>query len=133
MKAIVAGMALCALTIGSPSCAQPLLTGANRPVMLKADDGLDPCALGAITGAGEGAIMVFPSNTTDPDAIDFMSDGEQVWLCDGDEGSDMIGIVYSRDPDVDCGVGSPVSADRPYAGPCKTGWVKAQWVQVIAG
>jgi hypothetical protein len=141
MKAMIAATGLLALVTGSLAQAlpatgpliQPPFAGANRPVMLKADDGLDPCALGAITGAGEGAIMVFPADDTSPDAIDFLSDGEEVWMCDSDDASDAIGIVYSREADMDCKVGSPVSADRVYTGPCKSGWVKAEWVKVIAG
>lgn len=117
----------------SPVLAQPQYAGGNRPVMLKANDGLDPCSLGAITGAGEGAIMVFPGDSTSLDSTDFLSDGEKVWMCDGDDGGDMIGIVYSADPDKDCELGSPVGEDRPYLGPCEWGWVKAQWVQVLAG
>ncbi|ASR52088.1 hypothetical protein [Blastomonas fulva] len=145
MKAMIAGTALLALVTGSlaqaqflaqpqtGSLAQPPFVGANRPVMLKADDGLDPCALGEITGAGEGAIMVFPADDTSPDAIDFLSDGERVWMCDSDDASDAIGIIYTREPDADCKVGSPVSADRVYAGPCKSGWINSEWVKVIAG
>ncbi|MFN3818876.1 hypothetical protein [Blastomonas sp.] len=145
MKAMIAGTALAALATGSlaqaqfpaqpetGSLAQPPFAGPNRPVMLKVDDGLDPCALGVITGAGEGAVMVFPAVDSSPDAIDFLSDGEQVWVCDSDDASETLGIVYSRDPDVDCGVGSPVSADKLYTGPCKTGWISARWVKVIAG
>lgn len=126
--------ALLAVTMtASPVMAQPQFAGGNRPVMLKANDGLDPCSLGAITGADDGAIMVFPGDSTDLDATDFLSDGEKVWLCDSDEGGDMIGIVYSADPDKDCEVGSPVAEDRPYLGPCEWGWIKAQWVQVLAG
>lgn len=128
---IVAALA-CSLA-AAPLMAQPQSTGGNRPVMLKADDGLDPCSLGVITGAGDGAIMVFPGDSTDLDAVDYLSDGQQVWVCDGDDDGDMIGIVYSADPDKDCEVGSSVEADRAYLGPCEWGWVKGEWVQVIAG
>lgn len=117
----------------SPVLAQPQYTGGNRPVLLKADDGLDPCSLGVISGAGEGAIMVFPGDSTDLDAVDHLPDDQKVWMCDGDGDGDMIGIVYSRDPDKDCEVSSPVKEDRPYLGPCQWGWVKGEWVQVLAG
>jgi hypothetical protein len=131
-RTIITASLACALA-ASPVLAQPQYGGGNRPVMLKADNGLDPCSLGAITGADDGAIMVFPGDSTDLDATDFLSDGEKVWICDSDEGGDMIGIVYSADPDKDCEVGSPVAEDRPYLGPCEWGWIKAQWVQVLAG
>lgn len=128
---IIAG--LLAMLAASPLLAQPQHTGGNRPVMLKADDGLDPCSLGVISGAAEGAIMVFPGDSADLDVTDYLPDGQKVWICDGDRDGDMIGIVYSADPDKDCKVGSPVIEDRPYLGPCKWGWVKGEWVQVLAG
>ena len=131
-RIIITASLACALA-ASPVLAQPQYSGGNRPVMLKADNGLDPCSLGAITGADDGAIMVFPGDSTELDATDFLSDHEKVWICDSDEGGDMIGIVYSADPDKNCEVGSPVAEDKPYLGPCEWGWIKAQWVQVLAG
>ncbi|WP_188513658.1 hypothetical protein [Blastomonas aquatica] len=118
---------------GSLAQAQPQFTGGNRPVMLRPADGLDPCSLGEITGAGEGAIMVFPGDTTTLDAVDYLSDGDKVWLCDGDEGGDMVGIVYSPNPDLDCEVGSPVTQELMYTGLCQSGWIRSEWVRVVAG
>ena len=81
----------------------------------------------------DGAIMVFPGDSTDLDAVDYLADGKQVWICDGTEAGDMVGIVYSDEPDGDCEVSSPVDADRDYVGPCSWGWVVSEWVQVQAG
>ena len=133
MKSTMACAAAVALMTGSLVQAQPQFTGGNRPVMLKPADGLDPCSLGSITGADDGAIMVFPGDTTALEAVDFLSDGEKVWLCDGDEGSDMVGIVYSPNPAMDCEVGSPVTEEQMYTGPCQSGWIKSEWVKVLAG
>lgn len=133
MSRTILAACLALMATASPVLAQPQYGGGNRPVMLKVADGLDPCSLGVITGAGDGAIMVFPGDSTDLEAADHLADGDQVWICDGDEGGDMIGIVYSADAGKDCGVGSPVAEVRAYLGPCERGWVKAEWVQVIAG
>lgn len=133
MARIVIAAALGLAVAAAPVSAQPQHGSGNRPVMLKADDGLDPCSLGEITGAGDGAIMVFPGDSTDLEWVDTLSDGDPVWLCDGDKDSDMVGIVYSADREADCGVGSPVDKDIRYAGPCQSGWIRAEWVRVIAG
>lgn len=118
--------------------AQPMDSGGNRPVMLRGgEDGLDPCALGMIADheqsgpEGGGAILVFPGDSTDLDYTDTLVHGDPVWICESSE--NMVGIIYTNDPDQDCEVSSPVAEDRPYLGPCNWGWVVADWVEVTAG
>ncbi len=107
-----------------------------RPVMLSgAGENLDPCAFAMIadapTGAEQGAVMVFGAATTDLDFIDTLMHEDKVWVCE--QSGDMLGIVYPPDGEMDCALSSPVPADRPYRGPCQQGWVKAEYVKVIAG
>jgi hypothetical protein len=127
--------ALAALALAPAGQAQPMDTQGKRPVMLIGGEGVDPCAYALIhddTGGPEGgAVMVFPGDSTDLDYIDTLVNGDPVWVCD--LSGDMLGIVYSRDPDQDCELSSPQDADRPYLGPCASGWVKADWVAMIAG
>lgn len=133
MKTIAAVLALSGL-LSAPVLAQPQYSGGNRPVTLSAVDGLDPCSLAAISDPEpDGAVIVFPGDSTDLDAVDYLSDGAAVWVCDSSDAEDMVGIVYSNDPDVDCEVSSPVDEDRDYVGPCSWGWVKSDWVKVQAG
>ena len=129
---------LVAAAIAPLAQAQPMYTQGNRPVMLQAgEDNLDPCALGMIADheqsgpEGGGAIMVFPGDSTDLDYVDTLVHGDPVWICDASE--NMVGIIYTNDPDQDCEVSSPVAEDRPYLGPCDWGWVLADWVEVTAG
>lgn len=127
--------ALTALILAPAGQAQPMYTGGNRPVMLTGGKGLDPCAYGEIedepTGPDMGGIMVFPGDSTDLDYVDTVIHRQSVWVCEVSE--DWYGIVYSHDPDQDCELSSPEAVDRPYLGPCNWGWVKAQWVTIIAG
>ena len=106
-----------------------------RAVMVRADGGLDSCALGMIddppSGPEQGAVMVFGAATTDLDMIDTLMHEDQVWVCE--ESGDMVGIVYPSDDTMDCGLSSPPETSAPYRGPCQTGWVKQQWVRIIAG
>lgn len=129
--ALIASMA--ALLVTGTASAQPQYTQGNRPVMLLANDGNDPCVLSRISDMGEGAVMVFPGDSTDLDVVDYLGTGEPIWVCDGDATGDMAGIVYTNDPDQDCEVSSPVSEDRAYLGPCKWGWIKLEWVEMVAG
>jgi hypothetical protein len=121
--------------------AQPMDTGGNRPVMLRGEDGLDPCALGMIADheqssdqsgpEGGGAILVFPGDSTELEYVDTLVHGDPVWVCDASE--NMVGIVYAQDRDQDCEVTTPVADDRPYLGPCNWGWVVTDWVEITAG
>lgn len=62
-----------------------------------------------------------------------------VWLCDkndGENGEDWQGIVYptGEHQDLgDCRVSSPVAAPEPYKGPCRSGWVLARNLRLVAG
>ena len=133
MKKIAAILALSGL-LAAPVLAQPQYSGGNRPVTLSANDGLDPCGFGAIRDPEpEGAVMVFPGDSTDLDYVDYLNDGAPIWLCDSSDTEDMVGIVYSNDPGADCEVSSPVAEDRDYVGPCSWGWVKSEWVELLAG
>lgn len=131
-------LALAALGVTSAAQAQPMYTGGNRPVMLQADgDGLDPCVYAVIYDEeaagpdGGSGIMVFPGDSTDLDFHDTLVHGDNVWLCEVSD--DFAGVVYPEFPGQDCELSSPQDADRPYLGPCNWGWVKSQWVEVIAG
>lgn len=57
-----------------------------------------------------------------------------VWLCDAD--GEWQGIVYPSGEFQelqDCRVSSPIAEPRAYAGPCKSGWVLANRLQLVAG
>ncbi len=133
MKNTALIVAIIALLAGTSAQAQPQYTQGNRPVMISSPDGNDPCVLGRVGDMGEGAAMVFPGDSTDLDAIDYLSSFEPIWICDGDSDGDMAGIVYTADPDIDCGVSSPVAEPMVYSGACSTGWIKMEWVEMVAG
>ena len=133
--------AFAVLALSLAGQAQPMDMQGNRPVMIGSpEEGLDPCSLGMInnppTGPDTGAVMVFPGNSTELGYVDTVVHGQQVWVCDasgepGDE--EMLGIVYAGNPEEDCDLSSPVEEPRPYLGPCNRGWVRAEWVEIIAG
>ena len=70
---------------------------------------------------------------------DKLSPATLVWLCDknaGENGLDWQGIVYPSGEYQelgDCRVSSPVAAPEPYRGPCRSGWVLARDLRLVAG
>ncbi|WP_086608148.1 hypothetical protein [Erythrobacter donghaensis] len=136
-RLIVHCTALTALILAPASQAQEQAAPeeSRRPVMLAGGEDVDPCALGMIqdppTGGETGAILVFAGPSSEFEVVDTLGDGNSVWVCD--VVGDMLGIVYSHDPDWDCDIPNPEPETRPYFGPCASGWVKSEWVEVIAG
>ena len=66
-----------------------------------------------------------------------------VWICEkgasieaGGASEDWQGIVYPTGEFQelgDCKVSRPVAAPEPYAGPCRSGWVPARDLRLVAG
>ncbi|WP_374073614.1 hypothetical protein [Bdellovibrio bacteriovorus] len=57
-----------------------------------------------------------------------------VYMCDysGSEDSAWIGVVYGK-KNQDCGVSSPIKDRQDYKGPCKSGWIKKSFIELVAG
>lgn len=120
-----------AAMVVSPAVAQ-INYGESVPVQLEASDGLDPCALGVVSGVGpDSSAMVRSGPDSEYDTIDYLVDGDVVWVCQLE--SDHWGIVYSSDPETDCEVSTPVDYTINYSGPCNTGWIVTEWVEIVAG
>lgn len=61
-----------------------------------------------------------------------LAPGELVWLCEVN--GDFQGIVYAAEDFQqlgECRLGRPVAEPEPYAGPCATGWVEANRLQLV--
>lgn len=119
-------LTLFALWPGTYLVAQPL----EVPVMERASDDLDTCALGEVFGLksdGDGFLAVRSGPGSDFTKLDEVHNGDRVWLFE--QRGDWIGVVYGV-TELGC---SPIKQDRivPYSG--KKGWVHGNWVQIIAG
>ena len=110
----------------------------RRPVRVGlAGNDLDAClSLAEVRGLdrnGDNVLSVRARPSRVAPALDRLGPGRQVWVCDADAVPGWTGIVYAERPDQDCEVGSPVASIRPYAGPCRQGWVASRYLAVIAG
>ncbi|MFZ1742580.1 MAG: hypothetical protein WAT93_06985 [Pontixanthobacter sp.] len=130
MRKFVLGFSATILLV-SPAHAQ-ITYGESVPVQLEAIEDLDACSLGTIANVGDdSSAMVLSGPWSDYEVVDYLSDGTYVWVCQSD--GDYYGIVYTSDEDLDCEVSSPVEATVNYSGECDTGWIKSDWVEVVAG
>jgi len=61
--------------------------------------------------------------------------GAQFFVCTRSHDQRWMGIVYDEGGTLApaCGVASPVTSRRDYAGPCRSGWVSSAFVKLIAG
>ncbi len=107
----------------------------SRPVLVGGEAQLDACgAVGQVTGLdpnGDNFLSVRTGPGVEFQRIDRLGPNQLVTLCDN--AGNWHGVVYTLEPGIDCGVSSPQSNRAPYAGPCKSGWVYARYVTLIAG
>ena len=64
-----------------------------------------------------------------------MAAGARFFICGRSHDQRWLGVVYSDAGELaaECGVSSPVTSRRDYAGPCRSGWVPSAFVKLIAG
>jgi hypothetical protein len=120
------------LLIGATPASPPVIVG-------KAGPDLDAClSVGEVGGFKDPAksfLSVRTALDTRAREIDRLKSGHWVVMCDDAKDGAWTGIVYAPgdDREMDCGTGSPVESERPYDGPCKSGWVSSKYIKIIAG
>ena len=104
------------------------------PIVVEGGTGLDACAsVGVVAGLkadGDGFLAVRAGPGTGHAMLDKLVNGDRVFIC-GEQGT-WLGIVYSK-TERDCGLSSPWSQSQAYTGPCLSGWVHRNWIQLMAG
>lgn len=113
------------------ACAQPVV-----PVRVGGNIEIDACgAVGQVTGlksSGDGFLAVRNGPGSSFQIVDKLHNGQLLYVCDSASDGTWLGVVYASGED-NCGVTSPIAEKRVYAGRCKTGWVSAAWVEIVAG
>ncbi|MCK0128368.1 hypothetical protein [Erythrobacter sp. F6033] len=124
---------------GVPPTARTTESGApSRPVQIGFDGPrFDACAgFGRVTNLnprGDNYLSVRGAPSGSAEEIDRLGPGRGVSMCQ--QVGNWIGVVYAPESEtpVDCGVGSPVNSKRIYEGPCKSGWVSENFIELVAG
>lgn len=109
--------------------------GGDRPVMVGGDPEFSACGpLGVVRGltpGGDGFLAWRSGPGADTRLVDTLREGDAVYFCESVSG--WIGVVvYPPNPLIDCGVMEPIVLKQPYSGPCKTGWVSKNFIEVVA-
>lgn len=125
MNGAVLGTAMLAVALlAAPTQAQYLMLGG---------DDMDACASnGQVVGLradGDNFLAVRAGPGTGHAKIDQLHNGDAVFVCTG--AGAWMGIVYGGGRD--CGVSSPLVPARLYHGPCKSGWVHRNFIEITAG
>ena len=102
------------------------------PVMVGGEADLDACGGWGITTA---TTTLFTKNSEGYMDFGIVAASTGVNFCDyhKDHDGEFYGIVYSVDGKTDCGVSSPIKDRKAYDGKCKSGWVKKEFLLMIAG
>ena len=110
----------------------------ERPVRIGFDGPrFDACAaFGMVTNIGSAedarlTVRSAPAGTAEE--VDALPAGAGVAMCQRVGG--WVGIVYAPEgiDSAGCGTGSPVATVRDYEGPCRSGWVRDDYLKLIAG
>jgi uncharacterized protein YgiM (DUF1202 family) len=85
------------------------------------------CPLQAtVTGLQGGSLAVRAGPGTNFERVDKLNNGARVFLCDRAGEAGWVGIVYGSG---DCGLAAPINPPRAYAGSCRTGWVRSNYLR----
>jgi hypothetical protein len=109
---------------------------ARVPVYLGGDEFHDACGgaskvVAGNTGRKHAVVRSGPGSpypVIDSLPLDFM-----VSDCDGVEQGGWRGVVYDPGDELDCGTGSPIAERHAYQGPCKSGWMSGDDLELVAG
>lgn len=115
--------------------AMPAFAQDERAVMIGGDVTLDACGgYGQVSGLdpdGANVLSVRAGPGRRFARIDRIGTAQTVWICERE--GDWLGVIYSRDDTLYCGINTPISLRAPYDGPCDTGWVFARYITILAG
>lgn len=65
-------------------------------------------------------------------SFDKVAVNTNVFSCDSSGDGEYVGIVYGKKGQ-NCGVSGPIPKRQEYKGPCKSGWIKKQFFELLAG
>jgi hypothetical protein len=118
--------ALLGSLLGSPARAAE----AGVPVEIGGEADLDACDANARVALTDpaGSLNLRLGPGLDHSVILGLRDGQDVIVCGESPDGGWLGVVVSTDGRP-CGLGSPVAARQPYAGPCPSGWVKRAYLR----
>jgi hypothetical protein len=101
----------------------------GRNVQVGGEAGEDAC--GGV-GLVVATTTLFSADSINRGKYDKVELNQKVYACDYDENADHVGIVIGN-PNQNCQVSSPIEKRQDYKGPCKSGWIKKEFFESLAG
>jgi hypothetical protein len=133
-RAAAFALAMC-LPLAAASAAPPR----EVPVIVGEQEDLDACGgwaeVRGLNPEGDGFLAVRAGPGVVFAMRDRLRERDGLYVCGGSEDGVWLSVVYPRKGQdaADCGVSSALPAPRTYRGPCGWGWVRADWIRIIAG
>jgi hypothetical protein len=115
-----------------PRLAQAPTSVRPRPVTIGAHGQPDIDACPSI-GAALAPVAVRLAPADAAGVVLKLAAGQDFYMCGATADGLWESVVVPPSSGADCGVSRAVKTPRPYAGPCKSGWVPARQVEVVAG
>lgn len=105
--------------------------GLRSVVTVGGDESRNGCpGSGLVAGLSKaGTLSVRSGPGTASARVHSLGNGSKVFMCDWSADGGWVGVVYPGTPGADCGVSRPITPAQPYAGPCRSGWVSAKYLQ----
>lgn len=105
---------------------------AGRPVIIGAHGQPDIDACPSV-GAAMSSLAVRLAPAATAGVTSRLQTGQMLYMCGASADGAWESVVIPASPGPDCGFSGAVAEPRPYRGSCKSGWVEAKYVEVIAG
>ncbi|MDZ4081350.1 MAG: hypothetical protein U1E10_00315 [Bdellovibrionales bacterium] len=127
MKAFIATMALVASTLATVA-AQAFPVG---PVLIKSEPGLGACESSGLVTV---STVLYSTDKTGVYIFKKVDAAQIVNMCDSKivDGVEYVGVVYST-KSRDCKISRDADKPAGYSGSCQSGWIKAEYVTLVAG
>ncbi len=113
-------------------CSSSVFAFPTGPVMVGGDAEFDACGgYGLVTVS----TVLYSQEKSGQVVFSKIDAAQGVFMCDSKivDGVEYLGVVFSTNENESCGVGTPIENKEAYSGNCKSGWVKAEYVTLIAG
>ena len=104
-----------------------------QPVLIGGAESSEGCAGTATVIVGNGSTLNLRSGPgTAYAVVARLPAGQSVSICQS-PGNGWAGVVVHKGRGGDCGLSDAGPRSKPYAGPCESGWVKVEFLRLLAG
>jgi hypothetical protein len=129
LQVLAVALAICSVSMHSQANSKSTRKPASfwGPIELVSDPNVSPCESSGIIVA---TTTLFRKNKTGQVVFDKVQINQMASIC-GEE-ADFYGIIFGS-PNQDCKIPKDLSKNEIYKGPCKSGWIRKGFFEIIAG